>query len=339
MTVARRVLMSLEDPQVPISSASISELFGGETLTDSGTRVTEKKVLGIPATWRAVNVVAGSSAALPLHAFSKKDGKREQVESKLLDSPHLDLTPFELWEINFGHMLLWGNSYQWKKRNQLDEIRELWPIHPSRVKPGRATDGTKVYQIDGDKGYSDRDILHIPGFGYDGIAGIAPVTAARQVLVRLTDAQHARLDALAQTWGCTAQAALRRLLDEATTATAADVVTLRVTREALWRYVSKRKDSRPGDPLFETTKHGALDRNALRKMLLATLLLSRASELPRRLAAHPDASRPDEPAQPTSHRDWYRLGAVRRLPVHGTPGRPAASHHPSRRADYPRSDQ
>ena len=180
MTVARRVLMSLEDPQVPISSASISELFGGETLTDSGTRVTEKKVLGIPATWRAVNVVAGSSAALPLHAFSKKDGKREQVESKLLDSPHLDLTPFELWEINFGHMLLWGNSYQWKKRNQLDEIRELWPIHPSRVKPGRATDGTKVYQIDGDKGYSDHDILHIPGFGYDGISGIAPVTAARQ---------------------------------------------------------------------------------------------------------------------------------------------------------------
>jgi hypothetical protein len=52
------------------------------------------------------------------------------------------------------------------------------------------------------------------------------VTAARQVLVRLTDAQHDRLDALALTWGCTAQAALRRLLDEATTASTADVVTL-----------------------------------------------------------------------------------------------------------------
>ena len=52
------------------------------------------------------------------------------------------------------------------------------------------------------------------------------MTAARQVLVRLTDAQHDRLDALALTWGCTAQAALRRLLDEATTATPADVVTL-----------------------------------------------------------------------------------------------------------------
>jgi integrase/recombinase XerD len=41
-----------------------------------------------------------------------------------------------------------------------------------------------------------------------------------------------------------------------------------LAREALWRYVSKRKDARPGDPLFETTKHSSMDRNALRKMLL-----------------------------------------------------------------------
>lgn len=52
------------------------------------------------------------------------------------------------------------------------------------------------------------------------------MTAARQVLVRLSDAQHDRLDSLAHAWGCTAQAALRRLLDEATTASTADVVTL-----------------------------------------------------------------------------------------------------------------
>ncbi len=42
-----------------------------------------------------------------------------------------------------------------------------------------------------------------------------------------------------------------------------------LAREGLWRYVSKRKDARLGDPLFETTQHGSMDRNALRKMLLA----------------------------------------------------------------------
>lgn len=48
-----------------------------------------------------------------------------------------------------------------------------------------------------------------------------------QLLLRFADeGQRERLDALAATWGCTPQAALRRLLDEATTATTADVVTL-----------------------------------------------------------------------------------------------------------------
>lgn len=41
-----------------------------------------------------------------------------------------------------------------------------------------------------------------------------------------------------------------------------------LARDSLWRYVSKRKDARPSDPLFETTQHGPMDRNALRKMLL-----------------------------------------------------------------------
>lgn len=40
-----------------------------------------------------------------------------------------------------------------------------------------------------------------------------------------------------------------------------------LAREAVWKYVSKRKDTRPDDPLFETSKRQALDRNALRKML------------------------------------------------------------------------
>jgi integrase/recombinase XerD len=42
-----------------------------------------------------------------------------------------------------------------------------------------------------------------------------------------------------------------------------------VAREALWRYVAKRRDARPGDPLFATTRHGSMDRNALRKLLLS----------------------------------------------------------------------
>lgn len=37
---------SLEDPEVPISSANVVELFGGELKNDAGVEVNEKKALG-----------------------------------------------------------------------------------------------------------------------------------------------------------------------------------------------------------------------------------------------------------------------------------------------------
>lgn len=42
-----------------------------------------------------------------------------------------------------------------------------------------------------------------------------------------------------------------------------------VAKDALWRYLAKRKDQRQDDPLFETSRGQAMDRSALRKMLLA----------------------------------------------------------------------
>ena len=42
-----------------------------------------------------------------------------------------------------------------------------------------------------------------------------------------------------------------------------------VAKDALWRYLSKRKDLRQDDALFATSKRQPMDRNALRKMLTA----------------------------------------------------------------------
>jgi HK97 family phage portal protein len=79
-------------------------------------------------------------------------------------------------------MLLWGNAYLWLGRNQLGQIAELWPIHPSRVKAGRTSAlGRKVYQVDGgEQPHTDDTILHLPAFGYDGVCGVSPIRIARE---------------------------------------------------------------------------------------------------------------------------------------------------------------
>jgi HK97 family phage portal protein len=189
---------SIESPTVPISSSSILEFLGIKP-TAAGVMVNEQSSLAMPAVWRAVSLLAGTPASLPLKAYKRGDETLAPLLTgqafDLLDNPHPDLVPYDFWELVYGHRLLWGNAYILKLRDALGRIKELWPIHPSRVKVGRVSAdgalgdsreiGRKVYAVDGglDAGgmtLHDEEIMHLPGFGYDGIAGISPIAMARQ---------------------------------------------------------------------------------------------------------------------------------------------------------------
>ncbi len=185
---------ALNDPQVPISSPEVLKLFDGEPST-AGPHVDEKKSLSIAAVWRAVNLIAGTIASLPLHVYKPEADARVRITTgkaaTLLGSPHPYLTRFEWVELIVGHILLWGNAYcvvQWD-----DKMRPwLLPLHPSTVTPNRAGGGVrKTYGVEGVKGTltdatlapsDEARILHIPGFGYDGVGGISAIKAARQSL-------------------------------------------------------------------------------------------------------------------------------------------------------------
>ena len=183
----RELRNSIENPAVPLTSSTLTE-FLGPGKTAAGVGVDEPSALGMSAVWRAVNLLAGTAAGLPLQGY-KQDGDvrlrvgLESQAARLLDDPHPDMTPFEFWETVYGHLLLWGNAYVRKVRNRLGHIVELWAIHPGRIRAGRADDGAKVYE--GDRGlhaWTDYEVLHIPGFGYDGICGVSPIRLARQGL-------------------------------------------------------------------------------------------------------------------------------------------------------------
>lgn len=187
---------SIENPAVPLTSGALLDFLGIKP-NAAGVTVTEKTSLGMPAVWSAVNLIAGTCASLPLHGYHKGDVTRKKLTSgnaaNLLEFPHPDLVPYDFWELVHAHRLLWGNAYILKLRNALGVIVELWPIHPSRVKVGRvgpngdpSVMGQKVYAVDGgeDAGgltyVGDREILHLPAFGYDGVCGLSPIRIASQ---------------------------------------------------------------------------------------------------------------------------------------------------------------
>ncbi|WP_209021861.1 phage portal protein [Nocardioides sp. 503] len=175
-----------------ITDSSLIELVGGGK-TATGVKVTEARSLTMPAVWRAVTLLAGSIAGLPIHAYRQEGDTRVRAGSssqstRVLSDPHPDLTVFEWLELVVAHLALWGNAYLLIQRDGFGRVLYLLPIHPSQVQVGRRkSDRAKRYAITGPlpdgsnaRTLGDLDVLHIPGFGYDGICGVSPIRAARQ---------------------------------------------------------------------------------------------------------------------------------------------------------------
>ncbi len=177
----------LNDPKVPLTSASLVDWLNQGQRAHSGVVVTETSSLKMSAVFRAVNVLAGTGASLPLLTYAT--GTRNLKPCKLLDDPHPEMTPFEFWEFIYVSLTLWGNGYAQKIRNQLGQVVELWPIPPNsvkvgRVKPSEAIPSGKVFQVTDSKGVphdlTSFDIFHVPGMGYDGVCGVSPIRMASQ---------------------------------------------------------------------------------------------------------------------------------------------------------------
>lgn len=177
---------NVENPARPLTDASLVELLGGTPGT-AGMTVTERTALRMAAVWRCVKLTSAVPSALPLHVYSRRDKARST--SRLLDEPHPEMTPLELWRLTYVHRGLWGNAYLQKIRNRAGEVVELWPITPDRVQVGRvqpsaSTAPVKVFTVTDDWGgtqdLTTREVLHLPAMGYDGITGVSPIRAAAE---------------------------------------------------------------------------------------------------------------------------------------------------------------
>ncbi|MEI9477393.1 MAG: phage portal protein, partial [Deltaproteobacteria bacterium] len=118
------------------SWANLDAFEGRET--SSGGDITETVVMGIPAVYACIRVLAESIAALPLITYERMDnGDRERARDFSLypllhDAPNPLMTSFELRELLVGHLCLRGNAYTFIEREG-GEVGALWPLHPDKV--------------------------------------------------------------------------------------------------------------------------------------------------------------------------------------------------------------
>lgn len=192
-----------ENPAVPLSSVALDSAFALLTTTSAGESVTIDTATALPTFWRCVNLISTVVGSCTLKAFREADGEsiRVPVLSKWNSwvdqqgTTHYPMyTQYELWNLVTAHLCTWGNAFVYKVRNEADSIIDLRPIYPDRVKVKldektkekvfevkRVDKNGNVMPVDPDY-FTSFEIMHIPGFGYDGLSGLAPVQVAMETL-------------------------------------------------------------------------------------------------------------------------------------------------------------
>jgi HK97 family phage portal protein len=163
------------------SDPRMVELFGGAPSV-AGVNVSETSVLGLSSTFRAVSLIAGGIATLPLRTVQAQGSITQRVPS-WLDKPYGPLSRFEIVETTLAHLLLMGNAYLAHIYGGADQLIGVTPIHPHAVAIDVDNQGRKTYRVSLANGttqtFDDTTLTHIKGLSLDGIRGLSPISLAR----------------------------------------------------------------------------------------------------------------------------------------------------------------
>jgi HK97 family phage portal protein len=155
--------------------------------TGSGIRVTADTAMTLSSVFRAVSLVSGHMALVPIR-FYKKGTRKQITKHRVLDllnkRPNRFQNAFEWREMVQGHLELRGNAYNEILANSKGEIEELIPRHPDRVRVEVMANGDYRYRItdiDGTTRTVPRGKMwHIRGLSSDGIVGLSVIEYARE---------------------------------------------------------------------------------------------------------------------------------------------------------------
>ena len=186
-----------DKPVDKAADAGYSFLFGRTT---SGKPVNERTAMQTTAVYACVRILAEAVASLPLHVYEyQDDGGKKLVHDHPLyyllhDEPNPEMTSFVFRETLMSHLLIWGNAYAQIIRDGAGRVLGLYPLLPDKMDVQRDDKGNiyYVYSRNSDenpmfKEYGNiklkaEDVLHIPGFGFDGLIGYSPIAMAKNAV-------------------------------------------------------------------------------------------------------------------------------------------------------------
>lgn len=164
--------------------------------TSAGVSVTPAAAMRVGVFFACVRLLAEDEAKLPLITYRRLPGggKEPATDHPLYDllhrHPNPRMTSVELRETVGGHLIGRGNGYIYKAVDRNGRLLELWPLRSDRMtihevpQPDGSTTILYEYQLaSGElRRIPSEWIIHLRGFGNDGIRGYSPAFQAREAI-------------------------------------------------------------------------------------------------------------------------------------------------------------
>ncbi|KQV85444.1 phage portal protein [Rhizobacter sp. Root1221] len=168
-------------------SADVMEAFG-VTPGAAGMVVSPASAMRVAAVFACVQRIAGGISTLPIHAYTtdgdtKSLAPRDALWYLLNEQPSEQYTAASHWEGVSVAQLLRGDGYTWIRRGVNNTIRELLPLPWGGVSPVQQPDGAVRYYVNlAQYGITTwlepAEVLHFPGFGFDGVSSMSVIKHA-----------------------------------------------------------------------------------------------------------------------------------------------------------------
>ncbi|MEH3408347.1 phage portal protein [Enterobacter quasiroggenkampii] len=175
---------------VPISLTTGTfweEWFG---TSSSGKVVTADKAIQLSAVWACVRLLSESISTLPLKIYVRQpDGSRKAATdhpaySILCRRPNSEMTPSRFMLMVVASICLRGNAFI-EKKFIANRLVSLVPLLPQNMVVKRLTTGALEYKYTengNERIIPVKNIMHIRGFGLDGVCGMMPMKTGRDVI-------------------------------------------------------------------------------------------------------------------------------------------------------------
>ncbi|AUX72481.1 phage portal protein [Erwinia pyrifoliae] len=157
--------------------------------SSSGKVVTAEKALALASVWACVRLLSESVSTLPMKVYERaSDGSRKLASTHpayqvLCRRPNSEMTPSRFMLMVVASICLRGNAYVEKKMIGTKPV-SLVPLLPQCMKVERLDSGELQYTYT-EKGVARivpvRNMMHIRGFGLDGVCGMMPMRTGRDV--------------------------------------------------------------------------------------------------------------------------------------------------------------